>query len=182
MCECADACKFDILNKNPGKLPGFFNFEPMENGMNENFMRMAIALAESNIEHRLGGPFGAVIVKDGEVVAASANKVITENDPTAHAEISAIRLACTALETYNLSGCDIYTSCEPCPMCLGAIYWAGIDKIYYANTKADAGDAGFDDHFIYNEMACSMDERKLPFVQLLRDEALPAFKRWLEIG
>ncbi|MEP6613869.1 MAG: nucleoside deaminase [Mucilaginibacter sp.] len=96
--------------------------------MNEKFMRMAIALSESNIDQHLGGPFGAVIVKDGEVVASSANKVVPENDPTAHAEISAIRLACKALGTYDLSGCDIYTSCEPCPMCLGAIYWAHIDK------------------------------------------------------
>jgi len=169
-------------NKNPGRSPGFFNFGMMENGMNEKFMRMAIALSESNIEQRLGGPFGAVIVKNGEVMASSANKVIPENDPTAHAEVSAIRLACKALETYNLSGCEIYTSCEPCPMCLGAIYWAQIDKIYYANTKADAADIGFDDHFIYKEMACSMSERKLQFVQLLRDEAQPAFKRWQEIG
>lgn len=143
---------------------------------------MAIRLSEDNIEKGLGGPFGAVVVKDGEVIAESANKVVPENDPTAHAEVSAIRLACKALNTYDLSGCVIYTSCEPCPMCLGAIYWARIDKIYYANTKADAAAIGFDDHFIYNEIASEMNTRKLPFVQLLRDEAQVAFKRWQEPG
>jgi guanine deaminase len=142
------------------------------------FMRMAIELSASNIEQGLGGPFGAVIVKDGAVIASSANKVVVDIDPTAHAEISAIRLACKQLGTYNLAGCEIYTSCEPCPMCLGAIYWARIDKIYYANTKADAAGIGFDDHFIYGEIESSMDDRKLTFVQLLRDEALPVFKRW----
>ncbi len=141
-------------------------------------MRRAIRLSEQNIENELGGPFGAVVVKDGLVVAESANKVIIENDPTAHAEVSAIRLACKALNTYDLSGCVIYTSCEPCPMCLGAIYWAHIDKIYYANTKADAAAIGFDDHFIYDEIGCEMNDRKLPFVQLLRNEAQSAFKRW----
>lgn len=143
---------------------------------------MAIRLSEDNIEKGLGGPFGAVVVKDGEVIAESANKVVPENDPTAHAEVSAIRLACKALNTYDLSGCVIYTSCEPCPMCLGAIYWARIDKIYYANTKADAAAIGFDDHFIYDEIASEMNTRKLPFVQLLRDEAQVAFKRWQEPG
>jgi len=148
----------------------------MEN--NEKFMRIAIKLSADNIQHGLGGPFGAVIVKAGKVVASSANKVVAENDPTAHAEVSAIRLACKALGSYDLSGCEIYTSCEPCPMCLGAIYWARIDKIYYANTKADAAAIGFDDHFIYKEIECDMLQRKLPFVQLLRDEALVAFERW----
>jgi len=154
----------------------------MENALHEKFMRMAIALSEYNITEGLGGPFGAVIVKAGELVASSANKVIPENDPTAHAEISAIRLACKELGSYNLSGCEIYTSCEPCPMCLGAIYWAHIDKIYYANTKIDAAAIGFDDHFIYDEIGCKMDERMVPFIQLLRHEALPAFKRWQEIA
>ncbi|ASU33682.1 nucleoside deaminase [Mucilaginibacter xinganensis] len=154
----------------------------MKNQLHEKFMRMAIALSEYNIKEGLGGPFGAVIVKDGEVVAASANKVIPENDPTAHAEVSAIRLACKELDTYNLTGCEIYTSCEPCPMCMGAIYWARIDKIYYANTKADAAAIGFDDHFIYNEIACKMEDRKVPFIQLLRNEALGAFKQWKELG
>ena len=139
---------------------------------------MAIEYAEYNITNGLGGPFGAVIVKDGVLIAGSANKVIPENDPTAHAEMAAIRLACKKLNTYNLSGCEIYTSCEPCPMCLGAIYWARIDKIYYANTKVDAAEIGFDDYFIYEEMNCDMPNRKIPCEQLLRDEAQKAFKNW----
>lgn len=144
----------------------------------DKFMRMAIELAESNVIQGQGGPFGAVIVKDGMVLARSANKVIPQNDPTAHAEISAIRLACQELGTYSLEGCVIYTSCEPCPMCLGAIYWARIDHIYYANTKADAAAIGFDDQFIYQELEAPITERKLPLIQLLRDEALQAFKLW----
>ncbi len=150
----------------------------MENTAHEKFMRIAIELAEDNVKRGIGGPFGAVIVKDGMIVARSANRVVPTNDPTAHAEVSVIRLACQELETYNLAGCEIYTSCEPCPMCLGAIYWARIDKIYYANTKADAAAIGFDDHFIYDELENPMDKRKLPFVQILRDEALTAFKLW----
>jgi guanine deaminase len=150
----------------------------MKNEAHENFMRIAIELSEYNVKQNQGGPFGAVIVKDGVVIARSANRVIPENDPTAHAEISAIRLACRELDTHNLAGCEIYTSCEPCPMCLGAIYWANIDKIYYANTKADAAGIGFDDDHIYNEIACNMDERRRPSVQLLREEALFAFKLW----
>ena len=144
----------------------------------EQFMRMAINLAEKNIEQALGGPFGAVIVKDGEVIAQCANSVTTSNDPTAHAEVSTIRAACEKLNTFDLSGCVIYTSCEPCPMCLGAIYWARIDTIYYANTKADAAAIGFDDQFIYEELEVPMSDRKLPVVQLLRNEALGAFKAW----
>ncbi|MDB5032008.1 nucleoside deaminase [Mucilaginibacter sp.] len=146
----------------------------------ENFMRMAIDLSEYNVKEGQGGPFGAVIVKDGMVLARSANKVVSNNDPTAHAEISAIRLACQELGTFSLDGCEIYTSCEPCPMCLGAIYWAKIDKIYYANTKADAAAIGFDDHLIYQELNLPMEKRKLPIVQLMRDEALSAFKLWGE--
>ena len=139
---------------------------------------MAIKLSATNVTEGLGGPFGAVIVKGSKLVAASANKVVPTNDPTAHAEVSAIRLACKELNTFNLEGCVIYTSCEPCPMCLGAIYWARLDKIYYANTKADAAKIGFDDHFIYDELDRKMSERKLPFIQLMRDEALQAFKAW----
>ena len=146
----------------------------------EKFMRMAIELSEYNVREGQGGPFGAVIVKDGMVVARSANKVVADNDPTAHAEVSAIRLACRELGTFSLAGCEIYTSCEPCPMCLAAIYWARIDKIYYANTKIDAAEIGFDDAFIYTELECGMEKRKLPIVQLLRDEALPVFKLWGE--
>ena len=144
----------------------------------EKFMRMAIELSEYNVKQATGGPFGAVIVKDGMVVARSANKVVLQNDPTAHAEISAIRLACQELGTHTLEGCVIYTSCEPCPMCLGAIYWARIDMIYFANTKADAADIGFDDHFIYLELEAPTHQRKVQLVQLLRDEALPVFKLW----
>jgi len=148
----------------------------MEN--HEKFMQMAIELSEYNVKQGLGGPFGAVIVKDGMVLARSANKVVSTNDPTAHAEVSAIRLACQELGTFNLDGCEIYTSCEPCPMCLGAIYWARISKIYYANTKADAAAIGFDDHFIYDELELPMDKRRTPIVQLMRDEALQVFKQW----
>ena len=144
----------------------------------DGFMRQAIALAENNVKANLGGPFGAVIVKDGEVVAASANQVVPQNDPTAHAEVSAIRIACRKLNTFDLKGCVIYTSCEPCPMCLGAIYWAHIDHIYYANTKTDAAAIGFDDQFIYEELDRPMHLRKLPILQMLRDEALQAFKLW----
>lgn len=150
----------------------------MEMNEHEKFMRIAIQLSEQNVKEGIGGPFGAVIVKDGQIVAQSANKVVPQNDPTAHAEVSAIRLACNKLGTYDLSGCTIYTSCEPCPMCLGAIYWARIDAIYYANTKTDAAGIGFDDHFIYKEIELPMSERKLKITQLLRDEALPAFKLW----
>ncbi len=141
-------------------------------------MRMAIRLSEQNVDKGIGGPFGAVIVKDGKVIAKSANKVAASNDPTAHAEVAAIRLACKKLKTFDLSGAVVYTSCEPCPMCLSAIYWAKIETIYYGNTKQDAASAGFDDEFIYNELDKSMEKRKLPIQQLLRDEALQAFKLW----
>ncbi|PWS31460.1 nucleoside deaminase [Pedobacter paludis] len=149
-----------------------------DNGQHEDFMRMAIALSVQNVNENIGGPFGAVVVKDGKVVAKSANKVTSTNDPTAHAEVSAIRLACTELGTFDLSGCVIYTSCEPCPMCLGAIYWSRIETIYYGNTKADAGKIGFDDKFIYDELDKPMEKRSLPVLQLLRDEASHAFKLW----
>lgn len=141
-------------------------------------MRLAITLSAKNVTENIGGPFGAVVVKDGEIVAGSGNKVTSTNDPTAHAEVSAIRLACTKLNTFDLSGCVIYTSCEPCPMCLGAIYWAKIDTIYYANTKVDAENIGFSDKFIYEELEKEMSNRSLPIVQLMRDEALEAFKLW----
>ncbi|WP_207424714.1 nucleoside deaminase [Desertivirga brevis] len=151
----------------------------MENSKeHEKYMRIAIRLAEENVDKGLGGPFGAVIVKDGKLVAKSANRVTTTIDPTAHAEVSAIRLASKKLKTFDLSGCVIYTSCEPCPMCLGAIYWAKISKIYYGNTKHDAADVGFNDKFIYDELELEVEERKLPVVQLLPDEAITAFKKW----
>ena len=126
----------------------------------QEFMREAIALSKQNVVKGLGGPFGAVIVKDGIIVAKSANKVTTTNDPTAHAEIATIRLACKKLNTFNLEGCVFYTSCEPCPMCLGAVYWARLDKMYYANTKQNAADIGFDDAFIYDEIDLSILENK----------------------
>lgn len=153
----------------------YFN---MENKQHEEFMRMAVALSVENVSESLGGPFGAVVVKDGKVIAKSANKVTSTNDPTAHAEISAIRLACAELNTFDLNGCVIYTSCEPCPMCLGAIYWSRIHTIYYANTKADAALIGFDDKFIYEELDKPMEKRSLPIIQMLRDEAMQAFKLW----
>jgi tRNA(Arg) A34 adenosine deaminase TadA len=154
----------------------------METAEHEKYMRMAISLSEQNVRQSAGGPFGAVIVKDGKVVAQSANKVVPENDPTAHAEIMAIRLACRELGIHSLEGCVIYTSCEPCPMCLGAIYWAHIDKVYYGNTKANAASIGFDDHFIYQEMELPIAQRKLPIVQLLPEEAFAAFKLWETSG
>lgn len=150
--------------------------------LNHKFMKMAIALSENNVTKGLGGPFGAVIVRDGKVIAKSANRVTVSNDPTAHAEVSAIRKACKKLETFDLTDCVIYTSCEPCPMCLGAIYWSRISLIYYANTKRDAADIGFNDQFIYDELDLSMDQRKLPVEQLLRDEAQQAFKKWTASG
>ncbi|MFW0716888.1 nucleoside deaminase [Pedobacter sp. N23S346] len=151
----------------------------MENEkQHEEFMQMAIALSVKNVNENLGGPFGAVVVKDGKLVAGSANKVTSTNDPTAHAEVSAIRLACTELNTFDLTGCVIYTSCEPCPMCLAAIYWAKISTIYYANTKVDAENIGFSDKFIYEEIDKPMEERALPVVQMLRSEAIEAFNLW----
>lgn len=154
------------------------NFAMENNTQHEEFMRMAIALSVQNVTESLGGPFGAVIVKDGKIIAGSANKVTSTNDPTAHAEVSAIRLACQELNTFDLSGCVIYTSCEPCPMCLGAIYWSRIETIYYANTKVDAENIGFSDKFIYDELDKQMEKRSLPVVQMMRDEAMEAFKLW----
>ena len=143
------------------------------------FMREAIRLANESVE-RGGGPFGAVIVKDGEIVAGSSNSVTIDNDPTAHAEVNTIREACRKLRTFDLSGCTIYTSCEPCPMCLGAIYWARIGKIFYGNTRKDARDIQFADDFIYEELDRPMDKRTVPIVPLLRDEALHTFRLWTE--
>ncbi len=142
-----------------------------------SFMRQAIRLAEESVDHG-GGPFGAVIVRDGEVVSASSNSVTLACDPTAHAEVSAIREACRKLGTFSLRGCTIYTSCEPCPMCLGAIYWAGIDRIWYANTRSDAAEIGFADDFIYAELSKPLESRTLPIKPLLRSEAIATFRRW----
>jgi guanine deaminase len=145
----------------------------------EDLMRKAIALANQNIQNG-GGPFGAVIAdKGGNIIATGVNRVTADNDPTAHAEVSAIRMATSILNTFNLSGYDIYTSCEPCPMCLGAIYWAHLDKIYYANTKDDAKNIGFDDSFIYDELALKPSDRKLPSETILREEAIKNFEAWM---
>ena len=141
-------------------------------------MRIAIRLSEQNVSKALGGPFGAVIVKDGKIIARSANKVTQQNDPTAHAEVATIRLACRKLKTFDLSGCIIYTSCEPCPMCLSAIYWAQIDSVYFANTKQDAARIGFNDQFIYDEIALSKDKRKISMHQIMKVEAKSAFDLW----
>lgn len=141
------------------------------------FMREAIRLADESVR-RGGGPFGAVIVKDGEIIAGSSNSVTIDNDPTAHAEVNTIRAACRRLGTFDLSGCTIYTSCEPCPMCLGAIYWAHIDRIFYGNTRKDARDIDFADDFIYEELDRPLAERSVPIVPLLRDEALSSFRLW----
>ena len=145
----------------------------------KQFMREAIRLANESVE-RGGGPFGAVIVKDGEIVAGSSNSVTIDNDPTAHAEVNTIRKACLKLRTFDLSGCTIYTSCEPCPMCLGAIYWARIGKIFYGNTRKDARDIDFADDFIYEELELPLEKRTLPIKPLLRDEALKTFRLWTE--
>lgn len=144
----------------------------------ENFMREAIRLSIDNMRAGNGGPFGAIIVKDGKIIARGFNKVTSTNDPTAHAEVVAIREACKALDSFQLAGCEIYTSCEPCPMCLGAIYWARPDKMYFANTKTDAAAIGFDDQFIYDEIELNPSERHLPTEQLLQNEALVAFQEW----
>ncbi len=142
-------------------------------------MREAIRLSDENVKNG-GGPFGAVIVKNGEIIATGVNRVTANNDPTAHAEVSAIRAAGQKLGTFDLSGCDIYTSCEPCPMCLGAIYWAHLDRMYYACNKDDAADAGFDDSFIYKELDLEASERRLKSENILRSEALKTFEAWKE--
>ena len=143
----------------------------------EELMRKAIELSVKNVAEG-GGPFGAVIAKDGEIVATGCNRVTDEHDPTAHAEVSAIRAACRKLNTFDLSGCEIYTSCEPCPMCLGAIYWAHLDRMYYGNNQHDAAEIGFDDAFIYEEIALKPEERRLAPVRLLPEEAIKAFEAW----
>ena len=145
---------------------------------NKKFMRKAIALSVDNIK-KGGGPFGAVIVKDGKIVATGVNRVTANTDPTAHAEVNAIRKASKKLGTFDLAGCEIYTSCEPCPMCLGAVYWAHLDKMYYGNTKTDAKNIGFDDSFIYDEIELKPENRRLQSVQLLPDEAIKAFESWI---
>jgi guanine deaminase len=143
----------------------------------EELMQRAIELSIKSVRNG-GGPFGAVIAREGEIIAEGSNGVTIYNDPTAHAEVTAIRKACEKLGTFDLTGCEIYTSCEPCPMCLGAIYWAHLDKIYYANNRKDAADIGFDDDFIYQEIEVKPQYRKKPSEILMREEGLEAFRIW----
>ena len=142
------------------------------------FINKAIKLAEENVKSGNGGPFGAVIVKNGEIIATGVNTVTTTNDPTAHAEVNAIRNACKELDSFQLDDCEIYSSCEPCPMCLGAIYWSRSKKLFFAADKNDAAEAGFDDSFIYDEIELPHNKRKIPNIQISREEALKAFKDW----
>ena len=142
------------------------------------YMRMAIQLATENVTSGRGGPFGAVVVRGGELIAAEANSVARTNDPTAHAEVNAIRAACAKLQTFQLNDCDVYTSCEPCPMCLAALYWSRCRAVYYGNNAADAALAGFDDDFFYSELKLPLNQRQLPMEQLLHAEAKASFEAW----
>jgi guanine deaminase len=146
--------------------------------MENRFMRRAIELSIENVRSGKGGPFAALVVKDGEILATGTNVVTTACDPTAHAEVVAIREACRKLGEFQLGGCEIYTTCEPCPMCLGAIYWARPARVYFANTASDAAAIGFDDSFIYQQLGVALAERAIPMVQLMRDEALAGFQEW----
>jgi len=148
----------------------------------EKYMLEAIKKAEENILTGTGGPFGAVVARDGKIIAAVGNRVTSTNDPTAHAEVVAIREACKALDTFDLTGCEIYASCEPCPMCLGAIMWARIDKLYYAADRIDASRAGFDDELFYSELALPIEKRMMKPTQLLQKEANLVFDKWIEDG
>ena len=148
--------------------------------MQKKFMKKAIELAEQGMNSKRGGPFGCVIVKNGEIIAEGNNLVTSANDPTAHAEMVAIRNACKKLKDFQLIGCDIYTSCEPCPMCLGAIYWARPERVFYAASRNDAADAGFDDDFIYAELDQDPEQRSIPMKSVLRKEAVQLFESWKE--
>tara|TARA_X000000368_G_C22956074_1_gene678823 strand:+ start:175 stop:639 length:465 start_codon:yes stop_codon:yes gene_type:complete len=145
--------------------------------MNNKFMKRAIELSVQNV-NKGGGPFGSVIVKDNQIIAEGSNKVTPTNDPTAHGEIVAIREACKKINDFSLKGCELYSTCEPCPMCLSAIYWARIEKIYYANTREDARKIDFDDSLIYSELNKNINERRIPMVQIMRSEAMTAFDLW----
>ena len=145
--------------------------------MKEKFMKRAIEISIENVSNG-GGPFGCVIVKDEKIISEGSNKLTSSNDPTAHGEIVAIREACKRINNFSLNGCELYSTCEPCPMCLSAIYWARIDKIYYANTRKDAQKIGFDDSLIFSEFQKNIDKRKIPMIQMLRNEALKAFDLW----
>jgi guanine deaminase len=146
--------------------------------MNNAFMARAIQLSIEGAHSGRGGPFGAVIVQEGKIVAEGVNRVTSTNDPTAHAEVLAIRQACAKLGVFELKDCELYTSCEPCPMCLGAIYWARLSRIYFANTAEDAAKIGFDDSFLYSELKQPHSERRIPTIQMMREEALEGFRAW----
>ena len=146
--------------------------------MQNPFMKRAIELAIANVEQGHGGPFAALVVKDGKVIAEGTNQVTTCNDPTAHAEVMAIRGACRVLQSFQLTGCEIYTTCEPCPMCLGAIYWARPERVFFASTRSDAAQAGFDDSLIYDQIAVPSSQRQIPMAQIMREEAQSAFHAW----
>ena len=161
--------KFDTQNGLPERID--YSLE------DQKFMQMAIELSIENIDSG-GGPFGAIIVRNGELIAKGANRVVPNNDPTAHAEVVAIRNACQKLQTFDLRGCTVYTSCEPCPMCLSALYWAGIERICYANTKRDAAAIEFDDSFIYDQLRLDYDRRSIHCEHFMRSEALEAFAKW----
>ncbi len=157
---------------------GVYNFKAMN--QDELFMEEAVQLSRKHMDEGQGGPFGCVVVKDGVVVGRGWNSVLAGNDPTAHAEVVAIRDACRNLGTYQLTGCTIYTSCEPCPMCMGAIYWSRPERVFYANTREDAAATGFDDSFIYEELALPLEQRKIPMIPMDKTRALAVFRAWLE--
>ena len=148
--------------------------------MNDAFMSKAVEMSIDNVRRGAGGPFAALVVKEGEIIATGVNQVTANNDPTAHAEIVAIREACKKLKAFQLDGCDIYTTCEPCPMCLGAIYWARPARVFFANRREDAKDIGFDDDFIYEQVGIAPGERSIPFIPMMRDEAMEAFRLWAQ--
>ena len=150
--------------------------------MQNAFMQRAIELSIENVRSGRGGPFGAVIVRGDEIAGTGVNSVTATNDPTAHAEVAAIRAACQKLGSFQLSGCELYTSCEPCPMCLGAIYWARLDRVFFAGTRDDAAQAGFDDAFIYDQLSSPVTARTLPMQPLMREEAIEAFREWERSG
>jgi len=154
--------------------------EASASGMSNLFMARAIQLSLESVQSGSGGPFGAVIVRNGDIIAEGVNQVTSRNDPTAHAEVLAIRRACSKLGTFELTDCELYSSCEPCPMCFGAVYWARLARIYYANSAADAAAIGFDDSLIYAELKVPRADRSIPAVQMMREEALAAFRAWAE--
>jgi guanine deaminase len=155
-----------------------YGFGTGEHAMDNAFMHEAVRLAVENVRSGRGGPFAALVVKEGQVISTGTNTVTSTDDPTAHGEVVAIREACRALSTFQLIGCEMYTSCEPCPMCLGAIYWARLDRVYFAATAKDAADAGFDDSFIYEELKIALTKRRIPFEPIMHEAGLEPFREW----